>query len=257
MKRQLTSCALCAFLTSPLMAQDPYYSQYGYSPEPGYDANDNSRQFNINPGNMMNRFDNPMRNMFGSSNRSYNEYPAAGYTPPNYPPAYGYPGYPSYRQPYPDSGYTSQQPFSPGYSTPYGYPLAYPTPPVPPPQPAMQAPTYGTTPPPKRDYQPMLTNPGQGGAYRFRPLDRTLAPEGHAQAPQMIEVPATSPGPVAVTPPAPASREPEPMAPRSYPDRQPQLPAPQNQAQGGLIEQDPNLMFRPLDKPGYSSDLGQ
>jgi hypothetical protein len=257
MKRQLTSCALCTFLTSPLMAQDPYDSRYGYSPEPAYDANDNSRQFNINPGHMMNGFDNPMRNMFGSSRRPYNEYPTAGHAPPYYPPAYGYPAYPSYRQPYPGSGYPSQQQLGPGYSTPYGYPQAYPEPAAPPPKPAMQTPTHGTTPPPTRGYQPMATNPGQAGEYRFRPLDEPPTPEGGEQAPQTIEVPATSPGPVTVTPSAPASREPEPMAPRSYPDRQPQPPAPQSQVHGRLIEQEPNLMFRPLDKPGYSSDLGQ
>lgn len=251
MKRHLTTCALCALLASPLMAQDSYYRAYGYSPDPGYNTDSNTRQFNFNPGNMMNRVENPMRNMFGSAKRSYNEYPAEGYAPYNYPPVYGYP---AYHQPYPNYGYTPQEPVNRGYLTPYGSPQAYPGPA---PRPAMQAPAHGATPHTVRDRQPMLANPDQGGAYRFRPLDETAAPEGGKPAPQPLHETTASPGDVAMTPSAPAYREPKPLAPLTYSDAQPQPSTPEKQVRNTLTEQDPRLKFRPLDKPGYSSDLGE
>jgi hypothetical protein len=114
-----------------------------------------SRQFNINPGNVMEGMYNPMRNFFGGSNRyPDNYYRSRSAPPPPYHPGYGYPG----------AGY-GYPPTNPGY------------------QPLPQRgvyPSYSATPeaapqtPPASGYD--TTVPGEPTHYenfRFRPLDNS------------------------------------------------------------------------------------
>ncbi len=287
MKRQLTLFALSVIAASPLAAQDPYYPAYGYAPEPTYDSDNTTRQFNFNPGDMMN-MGNPMRSMFGS-NRGYGDYPAARYTPPAYPPAYGYPAYPAYQQPYTDYGYEPQAPVYPDYDASYAQPPAQPTEFAPPPPQEVQTPNYNAMPPAAQHYQPRFSNPDQGTEFHFRPLNTGAQP-----AQQTVPVSQGRQSSVVAAPPAPVFRDtspltypqesaytepaapvypdPQPLAPPTYPQEsaftEPAAPlnyaetgttppAPEMQVRDTLIEQDPSLKFRPLDKPGYSSELEQ
>jgi len=249
MKRRLFPFAISLMLTSGAMAQDLY--------SPSYESDNTTRQFNFNPGNMMNSMSNPMRNMFGSSSRGYDDYPNGRYTPPAYAPGYGYPAYPGYPPPAAAYGYPPQQP---AYPAPYGYAPAYGSPAQAEPAPAPE-PVYEPTPPPVVDYSPRMGGPDQD-AYRFRPLDAGEYPTpGTAMTPD--------PG-VASDWPAPTYGTPEP-APSGYPQYTPEAPAyPQNRLDAASLPtapappppsswtpEDPNVKFRPLDKPGYSSDLGQ
>jgi hypothetical protein len=254
------------------MAQEPYYPAYGYSPEPGYDTDNTTRQLTFSPGDAMNRMGNPMRNIFGSPSRRYDDYPTGDYAPPAYPPAYGYPAYPGYQQPYTGYGYPAQTPVGPGYSGAYASPSGQPAQAGPAPRPVQQPPAYERVPPARQDYQPMFTNPEQATHYRFRPLQEP-APATVGE-PQQVPAPKPSESaePVVAAPPTPAYHEPEPLAPLTYPQDRiyaqpmaplsyPEAPTPAPAAtveqRDSSIQQDHELNFRPLDKPGYSSDLGQ
>ena len=268
MKRHLFYLAVSVCLTSPLLAQEPYYPAYGYTPDAGYDTDDTTRQFNFNPGNMMNRMGNPMRGLFGSSNRRYEDYPSAGYAPPAYPPAYGYPATPGYQAPYSGYGYAPQAPATSGYP-PASAPSNVQAEPAP--QPASPSSPYGTTPPAAANYQPRFSNPDPAPQYQFRPLNApkaaappvqsTPSPEPESAQARPEALPSTSvyqePQPLApLTYPhnAPA---PEPLAPLIYPEAQTPPPTANADLPETAIPEDPNLKFRPLDKPGYSSELGQ
>jgi len=251
MKRRLSMLALGLALASAAMAQDPY--------SPAYESDNTTRQFNFNPGDMLNNMGNPMRNLFGSSSRGYDNYPNGRYTPPAYGPGYGYPAYPGY-QPPATYGYPPQQPV---YSSPYGYAPSYASPPPVEPAPAPQ-PAYSQAPPPPADY-----SPGMGGAaqdqYRFRPLEAEEYPAA-GLAPSPAGVGDTWPSPAYGTAEPPPSSYPDytpaqPAYPQTYPQTYPEaasMPkAPTEPLQQSWVPQDPNVKFRPLDKPGYSSDLGQ
>lgn len=260
MKRHLIilmASSLC--LAVPALAQDSYS---------GYDSDGNTRQFNFNPGNMMNGVGNPMRNMFGSSRRNYDDYgyPGAGYPPPAYPPAYGYP---AYQAPYP--GYAQPNQIAPAQATPYNYPSAVPLPAEPAAQPAPQAPAYDRQPAAAQQYRPGFSQPDPASQYRFRPLDATAEENRPLQSSPVA--PMTPPQPMAPATAAPNRAQAEPLAPLSYPPAQPAdqplapitypeapPPAPASpppMTQAPAVQSDPNLRFRPLDKPGYSSELGQ
>ncbi len=272
MKRQLFCFALSTSLTLPLMAQEPYYPGYDYSREGDYDADNTTRQFNFNPGDMMNGMGNPMRNFFGSSNRRYNDYPSGGYAPPAYPPAYGYPAYPGYQTPYPGYGDPAQPPAAPEYPATHAAPSGQPFQVAPPAASRMPPPAYGAAPPAATNYQPMVANPDQSAPYRFRPLEETAPPPVQDSLQQRPPEPTAMPQPREVAPPAAGYREaaplapltypqesgyPEPLAPLTYPEAEAPAPAPQVEMRDSRIQPDPNLKFRPLDKPGYSSELGE
>ncbi|MEJ2453338.1 MAG: hypothetical protein P8103_04170 [Candidatus Thiodiazotropha sp.] len=272
MKRQLFHFALCASLATPLLAQESYYPGYGYHPEENYDADNTSRQFNFNPGDVMNGMGNPMGNFFGSSNRRYNDYPSGGYAPPAYPPAYGYPAYPGYQPAYPGYGYPAQPPATPAYPATDAAPSGQPNRMPPGAQPMTQPPAYGSAPPAAADYQPRFANPGQADHFRFRPLEETAPPPAQASPQQRLPEPAVIPQPPEAVPPTAGYREPEPlapltypksnsypepMAPLTYPEAEATTPAPRVEMRDTRIQQDPGLKFRPLDKPGYSSELGE
>jgi hypothetical protein len=243
MKRHLILFAAGFCLSAPLMAQDPSYSGSGY------ESDNNSRQFNFNPGNMMNRMPNPMRNMFDSSRRGYDDYgyPGAGYPPPAYPPSYGYPGY---QAPYPGYAHPYQAP------QPYAYPSAVPAPaepavPLAPPAPAYDRPSAATQP-----YQPNASQPDGSGHYRFRPLEGEKMRQSAPVRPSPAEVAAPAYA-QPMTPQSYSAARPgtEVQAPISYPDTPlppPVSTSPKTQAPAG---NDPR--FRPLNKPGYSSELDQ
>ena len=271
MKRHLILFTTCLCMSAPLVAQDAYSSDS--------ESDGNNRHFNFNPGNMMNSMSNPMRSMFGSSRRNYDDYgyPGAGYPPPAYPPAYGYPGYQA--APYPGYGHPNQPAPAPAQATPYAYPSAVPAPAAPatPYQAQPQAqPTPAQERPPAaaQQYKPDFSQPDSNSNYRFRPLDGTAAPAARTTAPAPVEDATAAPAqqvapasgaaaPVLSTPMAPFSYPPakpaeEPMAPISYPDPAPSAPAsPPPMTQAPAATADPDLRFRPLDKPGYSSELGQ
>jgi hypothetical protein len=288
MKRHLTLFSLSVLAAAPLMAQEPYYPAYGYAPEPTYDNDQTTRQFNFNPGSVINNMPNPMSGMF-NTNRGNDGYPAARYAPPAYPPVYGYPGYQTYQPPYPDYGYAPPAPAYPDYDAFYGQPLTQPAA-VEPPPPAIQPPDYHAMPPAAQNYQPRFANPEQGENFRFRPLDGraypapqttpadltgqqsdVLAPPAPSYQDTLPLAPLTYPPENPYTEPTtPVYRDPEPLAPLTYPQPPPYTesgsplgyadprttsPDPEVQIRDTLIEQDPNLKFRPLDKPGYSSDL--
>jgi hypothetical protein len=120
-----------------------------------------SRQFNINPGNVMDGMFNPMRNFFGGSNRYADDYYNYRSAPPlPYHPGYGYPG----------AGY-GYPPAIPGYRPlPQGgiYPSYSPNPQPPAPMISEESPqtpsaaAYDTSVP---------AEPTQYEKFRFRPLD--------------------------------------------------------------------------------------
>jgi hypothetical protein len=264
MKRHLILLATSLCLAAPVTAQEPYS---------GYGSDGNNRQFNFNPGNMMNGMGNPMRNMFGSSGRGYDDYgyPGAGYPPPAYPPTYGYP---AYQAPYPGYAQPNQVAPDPAQATHYSYPSALPVPAEPAAPPASQASVYNRPPAAAQQYRPGFNQPDPASQYRFRPLEADAAvkeslpaqPAAEAtMAPpsqQLAPTPAV-PSPAQASPLAPLSYPPaqyagQPLAPISYPESTPQAPAsPPPVTQAPAVQSDPDLRFRPLDKPGYSSDLGQ
>jgi hypothetical protein len=249
-------------MSAPLMGQDS-----------GYESDGNNRQFNFNPGNMMNRMSNPMRNMFGSSQRRYDDYdyPGPGY-PPAYPPGYGYPGY---QAPYPGYGQANQLPPAPSQATPYNYPSAVPVPAQPAAPAAAQVPDYTQPPAAATPYPSAYSQPDQASHYRFRPLEAGAAPQNSPPAPTPADSPAAMPSQQSAPVAAGTSlgRQPAPLPPLSYPQTQtageplapisyPQTPAAAATAAPSMSEapatlSDPGLRFRPLDKPGYSSDLDQ
>ena len=232
------------------------------------DENQDGRHFNINPGNMMNGMMNPMRNMFGGSNRDrglyndyyYNDYQYYGpQAYPIHPPEYGYPGS-AYGQP--PAGYGAvprgtYYPSNPGYQ--------------PQPQATPPSQTYSEPTNPNR-YRPPVEAPTAAPAYpsspqeqfQFRPLDNQASvPEQGQYAPTPYREPTSSlpAGPQAL----PGNRQPEPMAPLSYPPQYnqqpatPSYPAGAPNASAGYMPQnetaapaEPAMKFRPLDKPGYS-----
>ena len=266
MKRHLLYFAACTCLTPPLEAQEPYYPSYGYNPDAGYETDDATRQFNFNPGDMMNRMGNPMRGLFGSSNQRYDDYPSGGYPPP----AYGYPAYPGYQAPYTGYGYAPQVPPSPGYP-PVAPPVDTHSQARPAPQPARPYSPYETPNPAASNYQPSFTHPDQASRYQFRPMEVPASPSTAASTQPVPPEPEPVQEQTEATPSASVYREsqplapltypqndynPEPLAPLSYPEAQPPT-SPQVEPRDTQAPEDPNLRFRPLDKPGYSSELGQ
>jgi hypothetical protein len=212
-----------------------------------------------------------MRNFFGSSGRRNSDYPAGGYAPPAYPPAYGYPSYPGYQAPYPGYGYPAQPQVPPTYPTANVAP-SMPAQVAPGAQPMPQPPAYGTAPSEASGYQPMFANPDPATHYRFRPLEETSSPPAQESQQQRLPVPNATPQPPQVAPPTAGYRKPEPLAPPAYPEAnsypeplapltypeaETATPAPKVEMRDTGIQQDPNLRFRPLDQPGYSSELGE
>jgi hypothetical protein len=270
MKHHLVPFVISACLATPLTAQEPYYPVYGYSPDTGYDTDDTSRQFTFSPGEMMNRMGNPAHTIFGSPYQRYYDYPTGSYAPPAYPPAYGYPTYPNYQRPYAGYGYLPQTPPDPGNSRTSAPPSDQPAQIGPTPQARLQPPAYENAPPARQGYQPMFTDQEQATRYRFRPLQKAapLPAEKVLQAPG--PEPSESAESVMAQPPAPAYQKPaplapltypqgrvyaEPMAPLTYPEASTQAQVPSVERKNGSTQADPTLKFRPLDKPGYSSDL--
>ncbi len=241
------------------------------------DNSQDSRQFNINPGNVMDGMMNPMRGMFGGSDRDrgyYNDYYAnpSYYGPPGYPGDYGYPGG-AYPQPY--SGYGS------------GYPGYYYAPPQPqsvpqPPPAARQQPDRSPSP---TYYEPQAAPPSywqqpSQDAYSFRPMDtQPNMGSGYAEPSTPYDQPGSYSYPTAPeTYPAPQPGYVdgyEPMPQDTYGagyESAPTYPAPPGPV-GGYNEpygsapvdpyqgqgfngydgsQESGLKFRPLDQPGYS-----
>jgi hypothetical protein len=116
-----------------------------------------TRQFTINPGNVMDGMFNPMRNMFGGSNRYSDDYYNYRYAPPPpYLPGYGYPGQnPAYQ-------------FSPQQGG--MYPLYEPRQQAP--APSVSAPPPQA--PPASDYIPTApAEPTYYEQFRFRPLEKS------------------------------------------------------------------------------------
>ncbi|MET0066433.1 MAG: hypothetical protein ABW076_08820 [Candidatus Thiodiazotropha sp.] len=250
------------------------------------DENQDSRQFNFNPGNMADGIMNPMRSMFGGSGHDrgyYDDYYGAPpyYGPPGYPGDYGYPGN-SYAQPYP--GYSA------GYPGYYAQPAAPQSQPVPQQQPAVrQAPVRETSP---GYYDPQVTTPPaywqqpSQDAYSFRPMENQ--PEnsgGYPEAAPVYQQPGTYPAaPDSYASPQPgygygyesppqggygsgyetppqggyesAPGYPQPSAPGGvYAEPYTSAPAsayPEQSYSGYNGTQEPGLKFRPLDQPGYS-----
>ncbi|MCU7945335.1 MAG: hypothetical protein KZQ72_01600 [Candidatus Thiodiazotropha sp. (ex Cardiolucina cf. quadrata)] len=237
--------------------------------EPQYESSNSGRQFNVNPNNMMNGMPNPMRNMFGGSNRyrdGYDNYRYAPPPPPGYPPVYGYPGNPYPQPPVPYS-YPGQIPNS-GHSA---LPQGSPQPQMPAAAPVQPQPTttgYVNN-RPNRPQPPVATTtyqPTYQESYRFRPLDTmqptdenspvTMTPVKEAVQPVITEDP-QQPAPVTQRPLAPLSypsykaqeTEQPPLSPQKQPTQTTYAP----QTEALPIDQDDQMMrFRPLDKPGYS-----
>lgn len=211
---------------SLLMAQD-YYGPAG-------DGDRETREFNFNPGNAMNRMPNPMQSFFGSSNRRYNGYPEGRYAPPPaYPPAYGYP--------------THQPPAGYGYG--YPYPQTAPAPAAPTPAPVPKPQTVRSEPKPAA---PEYRLPGNMQGYRFRPLDDQAEP-----AKADIGEPAPAPQPEAIAPIEypPINSAPEPIAPITYPETTETNKPTAKLAPETVIHEGRTMKFRPLDQPGYTQDL--
>jgi hypothetical protein len=200
------------------------------------DRDYSNRQFNVNPGNMVDGMFNPMRGFFGGSNRYSDDYYNRRYAPPPaYQPGYGYGyGYPGAPYGYP--------PVNPGYQ-PLPQTGGYPTniPPQHPPAATAGAQPHQT--PASSSYTPAPSaQPGYSEHFRFRPLDTAEQPVGGTE---------TSP---------PSARQP--AAPPSYPaTQQPSgrdigtQTLKQGYGTDGQIpsgSQTGQLKFRPLDQPGYS-----
>ncbi|MCU7893176.1 MAG: hypothetical protein KZQ78_16950 [Candidatus Thiodiazotropha sp. (ex Ustalcina ferruginea)] len=216
--------------------------------EPQYESSNSGRRFNVNPGNMMNGMPNPMRNMFGGSNRyrgNYDNYRYAPPPPPGYPPVYGYPGNP-YPQPPINYSYPGQMPNSGHSALPQGGPQPQ-TPAAAPVQPQPTTTGYVNNRPnrPQPHVATTTYQPAYQESYRFRPLDTMQPTEENP--------------PVTVTPvkevitedpqqPAQETEQP-PLSPQKQPTQTTYAP----QTEALPIDQDDQMMrFRPLDKPGYS-----
>lgn len=215
----------------PIVSAILLISTPSFAGDPGYnDFSDNTRQFNINPGNMADGMFNPMRNFFGGSDRYSNDYYDYRYAPPPaYPPGYGYPGsaypyapvYPGYQAP-PQAG---------GYAPPAQQP---------------PAPTLHKQPPaPVSTYRPApVKQPVFGEKYRFRPLESSDPSTGN----EITEPPHQEP-------PVPSEYSATGQA-SQYNTVPPGSPAPQHSyrpaLEPGLETQQQQMIFRPLDKPGYS-----
>lgn len=212
-------------------------STLSHAADPGYnDSAGDSRQFNINPGNMMDGMVNPMRNFFGGSDRYSNDYYNYRYAPPPAyaPPGYGYPGT---AYPYPP-GY----PGYPGYQPP-SHVGGYASPPS-----AQQPPAASVNtqpPPPVSTFRPAPSEqPAYTEQYRFRPLDSTDQPTGGPIAGPTYQesIPPTGYSatrqavPPGAVPPGSHTMEPG-YGPNFVP---------------GSGTQEQRMIFRPLDKPGYS-----
>ena len=216
---------------SLLMAQD-YYGPTG-------DGDRETREFNFNPGNMMNRMPNPMQNFFGSSNRRYDGYPEGRYAPPPaYPPAYGYP--------------THQPPAGYGYGYPYPQTApvqAAPTPAAPTPTPTQKPQAVRSEPKPSA---PEYRLPGNMQGYRFRPMDNQADTKK-----EDIKTAAPVPQQEALAPIEPSSigRMQEPLAPFTYPEATETKPPPAKLLPETVTHEGRTMKFRPLDQPGYTPDL--
>lgn len=204
-------------------------STQAHAVDPGYgDPSGSNRQFNVNPGNMMNGMFNPMHNFFGGSDRYSNDYYNYRYpVPPAYAPGYGYPGaayppvYPGYQPPPQAGGYAptpsaQQPPAAPATTQP-------------------PAPTYRAAP---------STQPVYGEKYRFRPLhsDDTSTAVPLDESPYQV-------------PQAPTGYSATGQAARG--SSVPSSPYSTGPDYGPAIEtapgtQERRMIFRPLDKPGYS-----
>jgi hypothetical protein len=238
MKRHLWLVAWSTLLiATPLMAQEPYPAYgypSGYAAEPAYDTNRDTREFHLNPSDMMNGMSNPMRNMFGGSRRRYNAYPENRYGPPPvYPPAYGYPAY----QPPQNTGYGRPAPT-------YGHQPAYPTQAEPTPAPAPESTADYDRQPPGVAGRLAPPIPAHGERYYFRPLDSN-PPPGANRSP---------PAPPASQRFSPAYTEQGPAEPTTYPGQAQQTAQPDTE-QTTVIHEGRAMKFRPLDKPGYTPDL--
>ncbi|MES9861624.1 MAG: hypothetical protein ABW157_21815 [Candidatus Thiodiazotropha sp. LLP2] len=212
------------------------------------DDQQNSRQFNVNPNNMMGGMMNPMRNMFGGSGRNqggYNDY----YNTPYYAPQ-AYPGYPQ-GYPYPSGNYgqppmgygapTAQYPVNPGYQ-----------------QPTQQAsPTPSYTEQPAQNYQSAPTSrsttqyrSAPQEQFQFRPMDQQPAEQNSTGSLNMPYQQSPTP-----TPQASSGYSSNPPSPQGY--QQP--PVYRNNSQDPSANYtpyndavEPTMKFRPLDQPGYS-----
>ncbi|MCU7930426.1 MAG: hypothetical protein KZQ90_06470 [Candidatus Thiodiazotropha sp. (ex Codakia rugifera)] len=237
--------------------------------EPQYESSNSGRQFNVNPGHMMNGMPNPMRNMFGGSNRyrdGYDNYRYAPPPPPGYPPVYGYPGNP-YPQPPLNYGYPGQIPNSGHPALPQGDPQPQ-TPAVAPVQPQPTT-TEHVNNRPNRQQSPVATTtyqPVHQESYRFRPLD-TMQPTEKESPVTAVPVKAAAQPVITKDPQQQTPVIQQPLAPFSYPadkvQETEQLPlSPQKQATqttyapqtetSPIGQEDKTMRFRPLDKPGYS-----
>jgi hypothetical protein len=118
----------------------------------------------------------------------------------------------------------------------------------------------------------MFTNPEQARHYRFRPLQEAEPAtvgeprQGHAgessgSARAVVATPLTpayqKTGPLAPLTYPQNRVDAQSLAPLSHPEARMQVPASTVERRDSTIQQGPELKFRPLDKPGYSSDLGE
>jgi hypothetical protein len=176
-----------------------------------------NRQFNINPGNVMDGMFNPMRNLFGGSNRYPDDYyQYRSIPPPPYHPGYGYSG----------AGY-GYPPANPGYRPlPQGsiYPSYSQTPQAPAPRISEESPQI---PPTSGNNTTVPAEPTHYENFRFRPLDNSeISVDTASQT-----APETTVEQGFLTPQ------------QGY---EPSLTMPQ----GAEANQ---MKFRPLDQPGYTN----
>jgi hypothetical protein len=223
------------------------------------------RHFNFNPGNMMGGMMNPMRNMWGGSNRDwgpYNDY----YNYPNYAPQ-GYPYYPqeyayprgTYGQPPAGYGYgtapsANPYPAAPGYygSSPqatlpnpgYAEPSAtqHYTPSV---EPSAPSPSYSSSPQEQFHFRPMDQQPTMSDPRQYSNTPYQQAPSAQPQtSSEHSNVPA---------PTGPINDQQEYRQSLQDPTYQ---TSPTDSTAGYTPYSDtdpsaPTMKFRPLDKPGY------
>ncbi|MCU7881703.1 MAG: hypothetical protein KZQ66_16100 [Candidatus Thiodiazotropha sp. (ex Lucinoma aequizonata)] len=253
----------------PIICSTLLISTHLQAGEPQYKFSNTGRQYNVNPSNMMNGTPNPMRNMFGGSNRyrdGYDNYRYVPPPPPGYPPVYGCPGNPYPQPPVPYS-YPAQIPNN-GYSIlPQGsHQPQMPAAALVQPQPTTTGYINNR---PNRPQSPVATTtyqPAYQESYRFRPLE-TMQPTKE-DSPVIVTLVKEAVQPlITEDPQQPALVTQLPLASLSYPSykaqetEQPPLRpqkqpaqtthAPQTEALS--IDQDDQMMrFRPLDKPGYS-----
>ena len=199
-------------------------------------AEGDTRQFNVNPGNMMGGMMNPMRNMFGGYDRNqgryYDNYDSPYYAPqayPYYPQGYG--AYPGTGYPQAPTGYgvpSAQYPANPGYQQPMEPAVQTPA------YPEQAAPVYQQPQPVMQPATPYANAPQE--QFHFRPMDQPSTMQNSAQpaSPTYAQPQIAEPqgGSAYYASPAPSAAQ-------GY-QQQPQVPV------------DPTMKFRPLDQPGYS-----